>query len=60
MTDAEKFVEFKKWATSFHDRCVQDSHQWRKQNEKTLEIKAFGMRQATDCMMNKLEELENM
>lgn len=37
MTDAEKFVEFKKWATSFHDRCVQDSHQWRKQNEKTLE-----------------------
>lgn len=59
MTDAEKFVEFKKWATSFHDRCTQDVNHWGKRNEKKLELKAFGMVQAMDVVMNKIEELDN-
>ena len=60
MTDAEKLAELKKWAISFRNRCTQDVNHWEKLNEKKLELKAFGMVQATDCMMNKLEELENM
>lgn len=60
MTDAEKLAELKKWARSFRNRCTQDVNHWEKLNEKKLELKAFGMVQATDCMMNKLEEIENM
>lgn len=60
MTDTEKLAELKKWARSFRNRCTQDVNHWEKLNEKKLELKAFGMVQATDCMMNKLEELENM
>lgn len=59
MTDAEKLAELKKWARSFRSRCTQDVNHWEKLNEKKLELKAFGMVQAMDVVMNKIEELDN-
>nr|DAS42969.1 MAG TPA: hypothetical protein [Caudoviricetes sp.] len=59
MTDAEKLAELKKWARSFLNRCTQDVNHWEKLNEKKLELKAFGMVQAMDVVMNKIEELDN-
>lgn len=53
MTDAEKLAELKKWARSFRSRCTQDVNHWEKRNEEKLELKAFGMVQAMDVVMNK-------
>ena len=58
MTDAEKLAELKEWARSFRSRCTQDVNHWEKLNENKLELKAFGMVQAMDVVMNKIEELE--
>lgn len=59
MDDAEKLAELKKWARSFRNRCTQDVNHWEKLNEKKLGLKAFGMVQAIELVLNKIEELDN-
>lgn len=59
MDDTEKLAELKKWARSFRNRCTKDINHWRKYNEKTLEIKAFGMLQSIELVLNKIEEFDN-
>ena len=52
-------MALKKWAEQFSVRCTKDINRWRKYNEKTLEVKAFGMLQAIELVLNKIEELDN-
>lgn len=59
MDDTEKLMVLKKWAEQFSVRCTKDINYWRKSNEKTLEVKAFGMLQAIELVLNKIEELDN-
>lgn len=59
MTETEKLAELKKWARSFRNRCTKDINHWRKYNEKTLEIKAFGMLQSIELVLNKIKEFDN-
>lgn len=59
MTDAEKLTALKKLAEQIRVRCTKDIKRWRKYNEKTLEVKAFGMLQSIELVLNKIKELDN-
>lgn len=57
LTDTEKLAALEKWLEQFRDRCTRDVNHWGRYQEKMLEIKALGMLQTVELILNKIEEL---